>query len=86
MKRLSALLSLSLLLPGTLSAEDPAGYLFTSFRDNGDGLHLAYSRDAMDWTELKRVFLKPEVGSKLMRDPHILKGPDGLFHMVWTSG
>jgi predicted GH43/DUF377 family glycosyl hydrolase len=40
----------------------------------------------MDWTELKTVFLKPEVGSKLMRDPHILKGPDGLFHMVWTSG
>jgi hypothetical protein len=21
-----------------------------------------------------------------MRDPHILRGPDGLFHMVWTSG
>lgn len=68
------------------AADEPAGYLFTSFRGSGDGLHLAYSRDAMDWTELKTVFLKPEVGSKLMRDPHILKGPDGLFHMVWTSG
>lgn len=63
-----------------------AAYLFTSFRDNGDGLHLAYSDDARDWTELKRVFLKPEVGSKLMRDPHILHGPDGRYHMVWTSG
>ncbi|MBB5350329.1 hypothetical protein HNR46_000553 [Haloferula luteola] len=66
--------------------EAPAGYLFTSFRDNGDGLHLAYSKDAHDWTDLDRVFLKPEVGSKLLRDPHILKGPDGWFHMVWTSG
>ncbi len=68
------------------AAGSDGGYLFTSFRGSGDGLHLAYSRDARDWTELGRVFLKPEVGSKLMRDPHILKGPDGLYHMVWTSG
>ncbi|GAA5481368.1 family 43 glycosylhydrolase [Haloferula sargassicola] len=82
------LLFLVAVLAGSLvrADEKPAGYLFTSFRGSGDGLHLAYSFDAMDWTELKRVFLKPEVGSKLLRDPHILKGPDGLFHMVWTSG
>jgi beta-xylosidase len=61
-------------------------YLFTSFRGSGDGLHLAYSEDARNWTDLGRNFLKPEVGAKLMRDPHILRGPDGLFHMVWTSG
>ena len=60
--------------------------LFTSFRGNGDGLHLAWSQDALNWTDLGNVFLKPAVGSKLMRDPHILRGPDGLFHMVWTSG
>jgi beta-xylosidase len=60
--------------------------LFTSFRGNGDGLHLAWSQDARNWTDLGNVFLKPAVGSKLMRDPHILRGPDGLFHMVWTSG
>jgi beta-xylosidase len=61
-------------------------YLFPSFRGNGDGLHLAYSTDARNWTDLSRIFLQPEVGSRLMRDPHILRGPDGLFHMVWTSG
>lgn len=61
-------------------------YLFTSFRGNGDGLHLAWSEDARNWTDLGRVFLKPEVGARLMRDPHILRGPEGLFHMVWTSG
>jgi beta-xylosidase len=63
-----------------------SAYLFTSFRGNGDGLHLAWSEDARHWTELGDVFLKPTVGSKLMRDPHILRGPDGLFHLVWTSG
>jgi len=63
-----------------------AGYLFTSFRGSGDGLHLAYSFDARKWKDLNRIFLKPAVGAKLMRDPQILLGPDGLYHTVWTSG
>ena len=63
-------------------------YLFTSFRGNGDGLHLAWSADGLKWTALAgdRVFLRPQVGGKLMRDPCILQGPEGVFHMVWTSG
>lgn len=64
-------------------------YLFSSFRGNGeDGLHLAYSRDGLHWKALNndRSFLRPEVGSKLMRDPSICRGPDGTFHMVWTTG
>ncbi len=63
-------------------------YLFSSFRDNGqDGLHLAFSHDGLKWTALKNdeSFLKPQVGGKLMRDPCICQGPDGMFHMVWTS-
>lgn len=70
------------------ASENMANYLFTSFRDNGqDGLHLAYSHDGLTWTALKNdeSFLKPEVGGKLMRDPCICRGPDGTFHMVWTS-
>jgi beta-xylosidase len=66
--------------------KDGTAYLFTSFQGNGDGLHLSYSYDARDWTDLGRVFLKPEVGAKLLRDPNILLGLDGLYHMVWTSG
>lgn len=61
-------------------------YLFTSFRGSGDGLHLAVSDDGFRWTEVEGVFLAPTVGSKLMRDPHVLLGPDGLFRMVWTTG
>jgi beta-xylosidase len=64
-------------------------YLFSSFRDNGqDGLHLAWSTDGLHWTALNndRSFLVPQVGKeKLMRDPCILRGPDGTFHMVWTD-
>jgi len=63
-------------------------YIFTSFRGNGeDGLHLAFSRDGLQWTALKgdKSFLKSKVGGKLMRDPCIIQGPDGVFHMVWTS-
>jgi pectinesterase len=62
-------------------------YLFTSFRNNGeDGLHLAYSYDGYRWTDLGRSFLAPTVGTnRLMRDPSLLRGPNGLFHLVWTT-
>ena len=63
-------------------------YLFAYFKNNGqDGLHLAYSHDAYKWTALKNdsSFLRPMVSKdKLMRDPCIIRGADGLFHMVWT--
>ncbi|UKT64198.1 glycoside hydrolase family 43 protein [Pedobacter mucosus] len=63
-------------------------YLFAYFKSNGeDGLHLAYSKDAYQWKALKndQSFLTPIVSKdKLMRDPCIIRGADGLFHMVWT--
>ena len=63
-------------------------YMFSYFKGNGeDGLHLAYSEDGYKWTSLKNdtSFLTPEVGKdKLMRDPCIIKGGNGLYHMVWT--
>jgi acetyl esterase/lipase len=63
-------------------------YMFSYFKGNGeDGLHLAYSEDGLKWHALKNdtSFLTPEVGKdKLMRDPCIIKGGDGLYHMVWT--
>ncbi len=67
---------------------DNAVYLFSYFKNNGkDGLHLAYSHDGYKWTALNndRSILKPAVANdKLMRDPCIIKGADGFFHMVWT--
>ena len=61
-------------------------YLFTSFRGSGDGLHMAWSEDGKEWTELASVYIKPTVGSKLMRDPHILRDKNGVYHLVWTTG
>jgi hypothetical protein len=65
------------------------GYLFTYFTGNGqDGLHLASSDDGMRFTALRggRSFLAPTIGGKLMRDPSIARGPDGEYHLVWTTG
>ena len=63
-------------------------YMFSYFKNNGEnGLHLAYSFDGYQWTALNKdsSFLKPTVAKdKLMRDPCIIRGADGLFHMVWT--
>lgn len=63
-------------------------YMFSYFINGGkDGLHLAYSYDGYKWEPLNnnQSFLKPEVSKdSLMRDPCIIQGPDGKFHMVWT--
>ncbi len=68
---------------------DATCYLFSYFIGNGeDGLHLASSRDGYKWEALNdgKSYLTPEVGEKkLMRDPCLLRGPDGTFHMVWTT-
>ncbi len=78
-----------LLLPGPGFARQTKDYLFAYFTGNGeDGLHFARSSDGFTWTAVAggRSFLKPAVGSRLMRDPSIARGPDGTFHLVWTTG
>ena len=61
-------------------------YLFTSFREPATaGLRLAYSEDGYHWKDLDTTFLKPMVDDKVMRDPSIVRGPDGTYHLVFTS-
>tara|TARA_R110000803_G_scaffold112327_3_gene180694 strand:+ start:1889 stop:2857 length:969 start_codon:yes stop_codon:yes gene_type:complete len=89
--RIAAALSALVVLAACMSPRDREGsaYIFSSFRGDGEsGLHLAYSQDGLTWTALRddASFLAPEVGGKLMRDPCIIKGPDGMYHMVWTTG
>ena len=84
------LLLIALLASFKISAQQHTGnvYIFSYFNNNGeDGLHLAYSMDGYQWQALNKdsAVLKPTVANdKLMRDPCIIKGSDGLFHMVWT--
>ena len=83
---------------GSRSAESQA-YLFSYFTRNGeDGVHLAYSHDGISWTALNggKSVITPAIDgagrgwqewntrAALMRDPSILRGPDGMFHLVWT--
>ena len=88
MKYLIALVCLLLFAPNLHAQKDV--YLFSYFVDNGqDGLHFAYSKDGLKWEALKggKSYLKPNLGKdKLMRDPCIIQGPDGTFHMVFTTG
>ncbi|MGA2233518.1 MAG: glycosyl hydrolase, partial [Tepidisphaeraceae bacterium] len=71
------------------TTQPSAGYVFTYFLNNGeDGLHLAISTDGLHWQAVGngQSFLKPTVGKeKLMRDPCVLLGPDGVYRMVWTD-
>lgn len=84
---------------GSGAPAEPTAFLFSYFTRNGeDGVHLAYSRDGINWLPLNhgRSLIQPAVTGEgigwqewgttaaLMRDPCILRGPDGMFHMVWT--
>lgn len=89
--RLVALFMLCVALSGASAAQSPGtAYLFTYFTRNGeDGLHLAWSRDDFTSEAINGggSYLTPQVGnSKLMRDPCVVRGPDGTLPMVWTSG
>ncbi|WP_165248514.1 glycoside hydrolase family 43 protein [Paludisphaera soli] len=97
MNRLARLVSALLAVVAASSssfADGPAvpqgsALVFTSFRRNGeDGLHLAASRDGYTWTALHgdRPIFRPQVGGGLVRDPSLVRGPDGVFHLVWTTG
>jgi sucrose-6-phosphate hydrolase SacC (GH32 family) len=69
------------------TAEDQK-FVFSYFKGNGeDGLHLAYSDDGLSWKALNddQPYLIPQLSEdKLMRDPCIIQGGDGKYHMVWT--
>lgn len=72
-------------------AAEPEALLFAYFTQNGaDGLHLAWSEDGFMWEKLVggASVLRPSIGAKekLIRDPSVARGPDGTFHVVWTSG
>ena len=62
-------------------------FISTSFHEPAtDGLRFIYSRDGYHWDSIPGIWLKPEVGKqRVMRDPSIIRTPDGTFHLVWTS-
>ncbi|WP_346857844.1 glycoside hydrolase family 43 protein [uncultured Draconibacterium sp.] len=85
--KLRSLLALVVILLFVSCKQEKEVYMFSTFREPADaGLYLAYSYDGYNWEDLGGSWLKPEIGEqKVMRDPSVVKGPDGTFHMVWTS-
>lgn len=87
MKKITALLSVfSLIFLFSCKEKSKEVYLFTSFHEPAtEGLRFLYSYDGYRWDSIPGFFLKPEIGKdKVMRDPSIVQGPDGIFHLVWT--
>lgn len=74
------------LIAGLASCSGKA-WLFTGFNEPAtDGMRLLYSTNGTSWKDAGKIFIKPEAGEqKVMRDPSMVKGPDGTFHLVWTS-
>lgn len=66
---------------------DKEVYLFTSFHEPADaGLRFLYSRDAWQWDTIPGTWLKPQLGKQqIMRDPSMVRTPDGTYHLVWTT-
>ncbi|HUT54109.1 MAG TPA: glycoside hydrolase family 43 protein [bacterium] len=99
---LAAALAVALLRgpAGAETAEAGKVYLFAYFKDRevsvrgrikvlrgGKGMRLAWSRDGLEWKKVDggRLFFRPTV-SEMVRDPFVAQGPDGVFHLVWTTG
>ena len=81
--------SLGGIYPAIAQPTNPAVpvYLFSTFKEGEqDGLRFAFSYDGYHWSNVPGLFLRAQVGKdKIMRDPSIARGPDGTWHLVWTS-
>jgi sucrose-6-phosphate hydrolase SacC (GH32 family) len=79
-------LAIACLLAASLAAQP---FLFTSFRGNGEsGVYFALSEDGYRWAPLNggEPVIRPQFAGMLMRDPFLVRGPDGRWHMLWTTG
>ncbi len=90
LKAIALLLTLlgSALFCEPAAAQDPV-YLFSYFQEtNGqNGLHIAYSLDGLSYHAVNGdagIVLDTQP-SPFMRDPSITYGPDGVFHMTYTT-
>jgi len=71
-------------------SQDKKCYLFSYFKNRGtSGMHLAYSYDGLKWEDINggKAIIEPTLGegTRVIRDPHILRGANGTFHVVFTA-
>ncbi len=88
MRKLSGLYAIICVL-GLFGCNKPEKelYLFTSFHEPAtEGLRFLYSEDGIHWDSIPGVWLTPEIGKQhVMRDPSIVRTPDSVYHLVWTT-
>lgn len=62
-------------------------FVMSYFRTQSEALHLALSDDGLTWTALNanKPVLHPGGGATRMRDPHLSRARDGLFHLLYTT-
>lgn len=69
--------------------KDMAAYLMVFHQDETHGLHMAISRDGYTFTALndgQPIFAGDTIAvQKGIRDPHIMRGPDGAFYLSMTD-
>jgi Beta-fructosidases (levanase/invertase) len=72
-----------------VTEKDMAAYLMVYFKDDTHGLYFAMSKDGYSFTDVNNG--KPIMGGdtiseqKGIRDPYIMRGPDGMFYMALTD-
>ena len=71
------------------SEKEMAAYLFVYFKDESHGIYMALSADGYTFTDVNNA--KPIIAGdtiaeqKGIRDPYIMRGPDGWFYMAMTD-
>lgn len=69
--------------------KNKAAYLMVYFKDDTHGLYFALSKDGYSFTDVNNA--KPVMAGdtiaeqKGIRDPYIMRGPDGMFYMALTD-
>ncbi|NLY43198.1 MAG: family 43 glycosylhydrolase, partial [Clostridiaceae bacterium] len=78
--------------PKNVTEDDMKAYLFTYFTGeytaNGEQIYFATSKDGLHWKELNdgNPVLTSKVGDKGVRDPYIMRSPEGdKFYMIATD-
>ena len=78
--------------PSKTSKNEPAGFLFATFRGEGspmtEQVYFSLSKDGTKWTALNNAkpVLVSELGEKGVRDPYLLRGKSGdHFYLIATD-
>ena len=75
--------------PSSVSEKKMGAYLMVYFKDDTHCLYFALSKDGYSFTDVNNA--KPIIAGdtiaeqKGIRDPYIMRGPDGMFYMALTD-